>query len=276
MPDQGPNRLEKTLALLFRPISKLLIKNEIPIQNAYEALKRSMVDVALDDGDVTDSHVSMKTGLHRKDVKRLRADNGDVSPKKETISPIAAVMTLWVQSAPFKGAAGLGRDLLRQGTGEIPGFDDLVRASKVDLPAATILTEMLRQELVAVLPDGQLRLLTNTYIPKTDDATLAAFDATVSDHVRIAVENTTAGPDGARYFDQVVRYSHLSQASVDALEAEARTRAAAYLEALNAMAHALQSKDDEDGTSHSGRFVSGVFVAPTPEASPSADTEEGS
>lgn len=269
-----PNSLDKTLALLLRPISKLLIDNNVPIQNAIEALKRAMVSAAGESTETTDSHVSLKTGVHRKDVRRIRAETGEMSPGKRTISPIPLVMTYWAKTPPFCDSAGCPLDLPRFARTGVTSFDALVRASKVDLPPATVLGELLSQGLVAEQPDGTLRLLTTTYIPTTDSARLAAFDATMSDHIRIAVQNATSPADAPRDFDQVLRYSQLSEASVARLEAKARAAANDYLEALNALAHDLQQNDDTSGAAHKGRFVTGVFIAPTNGDDPEKGTDE--
>lgn len=265
MPDTDKENLEKLLGLLMRPLSKLLIQNDIPIQEAVEMLKRSMVDTALTTPEVTDSHVSLKTGVHRKDVRRLRADKGGDAVKNLPINPVALVLTRWANSEMFQTKDGKSRPLTRA------TFDDLIRTSKIDLPPATVLSEMFTQELVREDDDGLLHLLTQTYLPKTDAAALAAFEATMSDHLRIAVENTIENDTGTKNFDRVLRYSQLSQASVDQLEKTARADAAAYLEKLNTLAYQLQVEDDGKPPEHRGRFVSGVYIAPVPDP----DQEDG-
>jgi len=221
-------------------------------------------------GRETDSYVSMMTGLHRKDVKRLRRDISN-APKRLALAPMAAVMSRWANLKPFGDGRGHPRPLARYREGGAANFEDLVRACKVDIPAATVLAEMDRQELIAVGPEGMLTLLNTTFVPRTDDAALAALEATLSDHLRVAVENAVAHKDEPRQFDRVVRYSHLSPASVASLEAAARDRATNYLEELNALALELQKQDDASGQAHRGRFVSGIYVAPV---SVSEDPEE--
>ncbi|MGB3316000.1 MAG: hypothetical protein WBB85_16485, partial [Albidovulum sp.] len=57
---------------------------------------------------------------------------------------------------------------------------------------------------------------------------------------------------------RVVRYSHLSQASVESLTGEAETKAQALLEEINRMAQDLQHRDrDLSGTN---RFAFGAYV----------------
>lgn len=262
--DTNTERLERTLASVLRPLSKIMIKNNFSVQMGIETLKRALVGSALDGTDATDSLVSLKTGVHRKDVKRLRSDIEDGSPAKFPIQGLAMVLATWTQQKPFSNGTGGGRPLARKRNGDTPGFDELIRASKVDLAAATVMNELQAQDLVTQHPDGAIELRATAFVGKTGDAALEAFEATIADHVRIATENVLTPPGEPRQFDQVLRYSHLSDASVTQLEETARAMAADYLGTLNALAHKLQSQDDASGNLLNGRFVTGVFVAPTP------------
>lgn len=270
MQSEKSDRLARTLQLIFIPVSKLLIRYNIPFRSAVEALKVALVSSASSDPQASDSLISLKTGIHRKDVRRLRDASGLEVKRKPPISSIAIVMSAWFTRTEFVNSDRKPRLLVRKTGTADPGFDDLVRLCKVDLAPATVLAELKAQELVAQHPDGNIELLSKTFLPATDDAALEAFDATISDHIRIAVENTTAASGAPRQFDQVVRYSHLSEQSVKDLEDVARERARAYLEDLNTMALKLQMADAETGADQSGRFVSGVFVAPTT----TSDTED--
>ena len=257
MSETNNNKLTKVLVTIFQPISKILIKNEIPIQRVVEILKRSLVETATQNAKVTDSYVSLKTGVHRKDVRRFRAAESSPATKKLPTSPIALLLTKWTQTEIFCASDGKPRALSR---GE---FDELVRHSKVDLPPATVLSELLAQTLVRQDDTGQLQLLSATYLPKTDAAALSAFEATITDHLRVAVDNTLTNDTDTKAFDRVLRYSHLSQSSVEQLENYARERGQTYLEELNELAHELQKRDDLDGETHRARFVSGVYIAPS-------------
>lgn len=252
--------MERILASILAPVSKLLIKNNIQLPNVIETLKSSMVQGAIAEGAETDSLISLKTGVHRKDVKRIRAAIGTGSTEKYPIKGLAIVLSHWANNKRFCDTDGQPR-VLHRNTKD--GFDTLIKVSKVDLAAATVLTELSAQNLIAQHDDGGIELLSTTVIAKTGEAALKTFEATVTDHLRVATSNVLSQPGTPRDFDQVVRYSHLSGASVARLEAEARKLGREYLEHMNAMAHRLQSEDDAQGNLSNGRFVAGVFVAPS-------------
>ncbi len=260
MSSDTQSKVEKILASILAPVSRLLIKNNTSLPSAVESLKSCLVEAAIEEGADTDSLISLKTGVHRKDVKRLRAVSNANSSEKSPTKGLAIVLSLWTNDDRFQDGKGNARILYRNTE---DGFDTLVRASKVDLAPATVLRELAAQNLVLQHTDGGIELLSSTFIAQIGDAALKAFEATVSDHLRVATNNVLSAPGMPRDFDQVVRYSHLSDASVASLEAEARKLAGEYLAHMNAMAHRLQSEDDAAGTFSNGRFVSGVFVAPS-------------
>ncbi len=270
MQDDDQSQLEKTIAQVLRPLTVLMVENGVTIQSAVEILKRTMLDVAETDRDASDSHISLKTGLHRKDVKRLRAQAVKSSPTKTAISPLAAILSHWAHVAPFCSAPGEPAPLPRGGHSDA-GFEALVRHSKVDMAAGTVLAELQKQDLVEIDADENVVAKATAYLPRTDAARLAALDATVSDHLRIAIENATSGADDRKSFDRALRYSHLSGASVETLETAARAAALQYLTELNDLAQRLQARDDADAAQHVGRFVSGVYIAPTP---PNSEDED--
>ena len=232
-----------------------MISNDISLQNAVETLKMSLVKTLSDQPNVSDSHISLKTGVHRKDVRRLRAESAPGTAKKSFVPPVVLVMNTWSKSERFQLPDGSPRALSRQ------EFGELIRLSKVDLPRATVLSEMIAQKVLN--DDGEnLHLVSSVFVPNTSDAAIAAFEATILDHLRIAVDNTISAQQEAKAFDRAVRYTNLSDASVQKLEAHARTSAMKYLNDLNDMAYTLLQADDKEGANHTGRFVSGAFIAP--------------
>lgn len=258
--------MRDTLVTLFEPLAQMMISRGVTLGTATEVLKQALVGAVemMEESRPTDSKISLRTGLHRKDVKRLR-DQTPSQPGKPKLNAAARAISRWVHDPRFCQPDKTPRDLSRHGEPAEPGFDDLVRAAKIDLPPATVLAELAEQQLVELLPDGELRLLATTYLVREgDDVTLRAFEATVIDHLRAATHNLSAKEGEARCFDRAVRYSHLSRDSVDFLEQEARDQAQHLLEKINALAYDLQQKDADQAHANDGKFVLGAYVRPTP------------
>jgi len=149
---------------MLRPITRAMIANGVTVGEATEALKHALVLSASDGADedgkrLSDSKVSLKTGIHRKDVRRLRADT-PAQPRRQKLNAATLTIGVWTTAEDYVSETGTPRALERS------EFNDLIRTARVDLPPATILTELTSQNLVSVDEDGKLNLQTNSFIGK--------------------------------------------------------------------------------------------------------------
>ena len=76
MIEQNP-KLQSALRRIFKPIVRLMIGNGVHLALVIDLFKELYVEVAEhqmtgSQKKLTDSHISVMTGVHRKDVKRLR------------------------------------------------------------------------------------------------------------------------------------------------------------------------------------------------------------
>ena len=139
-------RKVKHLARYSLPLAKLMIDTGTPLSEAVEMLKAALVETVLErDPGASASHVSLVTGVHRKDIKRL--ENATAAPVKSTSA--ARVLTLW-QNDPNFLENDTPRDLPRSGD---DGFDALVRRSKVDAAPATVLSLLIDAGSVEMADD---------------------------------------------------------------------------------------------------------------------------
>ena len=86
--------LLKALDTLLRPLIKLLLSFQITYPQLINILKSIYVDVAESDFKVngrrqSDSRITLLTGVHRKDVKRLREETETSEFKPVTASNIS-------------------------------------------------------------------------------------------------------------------------------------------------------------------------------------------
>lgn len=260
----GPkDPFEIALADLLIPLAKAMVARGVTVATATEALKKALVTAAEESSEdgLSDSKVSALTGIHRKDVKRLRNDDETV-PAKRSSSAAALVISYWSTSPEFQKQDNGPRDLTRKGQGDQPGFDDLVRLARIDMAPGTVLQTLLDQKLVAVLEDGAYRLLSDAFVPTAGSAEqVAAYRATLSAHLAAATHNLIADEKTPRHFDRAVRYSHLSAASVEELRVLSSEKAQQLLQTINTRARQLQEQDGDDN--QTGRFVAGSYILPT-------------
>ena len=235
---------EHSLAAIITPIARIMIENGIVLSDAVEILKMALVQVSLaDDPNASASHISLRTGVHRKDIKRM--ERRDPSPERAIAA--ARVLTRW-QNDPAFSTDGIPRSLVRGGD---DGFDALVRASKIDAAPATVLSLLIAAGNVTQ-ENGTLEFVHSAVVPQDRAEKLRAAVATLVPHL-----TTTAGniSGDAPQMDQAVRYSHLTKEAIAALQEEGAKLAKDMLQTINKKANDLQQA--EEG---SNLFVLGAFM----------------
>ncbi|WP_170333564.1 DUF6502 family protein [Ruegeria arenilitoris] len=265
MPTNSKPPLESALAALLEPLAQAMVAHGVTVGSATEALKKALLTAAEQSSDaaLSDSRASLLTGLHRKDVKRLRNLDED-TPERRSCSAAALVISHWATSPEFQDESGDPRELTRKGGEDGPGFDDLVRLARIDMAPGTVLKTLLDQNIVEQNGAGGLRLLTHAFLPSGGGAEqVAAYQATLSVHMMAATQNLLAEPGAARNFDRAVRYSHLSAESIEELRRISDERAQTLLQDINALARKLQDHDHKGG--HTGRFALGAYILPSPD-----------
>jgi len=253
---------------ILRPLIKAMIAHGITLPAVLSVLKQVYVEVAVDsfglDGKpITDSRVSMLTGVHRKDVRTVR-ERGVPATAPPGLSVGATVVGRWLGDPRFVDAAGKPRALARAGGSA--SFNALVAEASVDIRPRTVLDELLSQGLVAFDEAAdRVTLLVDAFVPRNDSpAIFDFFESNLHDHAAAATDNLLAASGKAPYLERAVYYNGLRPVSVDALEGAARQLAANALAELNAQALTLQAGDRDDAGA-AERFRFGVYFYRAPQ-----------
>ncbi len=264
MREDRTEQFQQTLSRLLRPIARAMIAHGVTLNAATEALKSALYNAATDlsakDEKVTDSKISLRTGLHRKDVRRLR----EASPRPEKRSLTNActlAIAYWTSNDRFQTKAGTPRTLPRTGTRSRPGFDELVKTAKIDLPASTLLEALVAQDAVTRDADADTVTLVQTAFLASpqSEAMIAAYQKNLLAHLEAATENLLAKEGEPRKFERAAHFNQLSATSIKELDAEARRLSQNVLESLNRKALALQEKDATI-QGPKGRFSIGTYI----------------
>lgn len=252
---------KKILARLLRPIAKIMIAYNVTLNAAMDALKRALYDAATTDNDkITDSRISLLTGLHRKDVRRLR-ENPTEPGKRSLINAGSLVVGIWLANPQFQDKKNRPARLPRQGNDTVLGFNDLIRVSKVDIPVSTLLEAMIEEKVVEYNDTtDKLTLITGAFLATSDDnLKLNAFEKNLSAHLDAASWNLLKNESDAARFERGLHVNKLSASSAIALEDEAKKLTQNVLEVLNAKALALQEQNSDD-TNNTHRFSIGAYI----------------
>jgi Family of unknown function (DUF6502) len=161
------------------PLVKLLLHRGISYPLLAEAIKSVFVGVAeaefpLRGKAETDSRISLLTGIHRRDVKRLRLDRRrqralamEPTPPSRSSSPVGAetslsarVIAVWTGLPSYLDEAGGPRPLPRLARkGGEQSFESLVQSLSKDTRPRALLDEWLRRGVVSI--DAQDRVHLN-------------------------------------------------------------------------------------------------------------------
>lgn len=257
---QPPPRLIEAARKVLAPLVRVFIAHGMNLTLVVELLKGVYLEVAqrhfrLEKGRMTDSRLSVLTGVHRKDVKRLREQgkDGEVAPRGASLG--ARVIGLWTGDAAYRDQQGRPRDL------EHPQFEALVESVSKDVRPRTILDEWLRQGLVEWRETAQgrrLHLCDTAFVPSGDLDELAWYlGRNLHDHAAAAASNLLG--EGPPRLERAVFYPGLTAASVAELDELARAEASASLQRLNqAILERLARDRGRADADH--RFCYGVYA----------------
>lgn len=251
-------RLQAPLARVLRPLVRLFIRCGITFPSLCALLRELYVNVAeydfaLPGKEQTDSRVSLLTGIHRKEVARLRGAGAPVSVVPVAVSRTSRIMARWLSAPDFTDAEGRPLPLAR--IGETASFEALVASVTRDVRPRAVLDEWRDRNLVTIDADDRVVLTEAAFVPSGgSDQQLYYFGRNLHDHVAAAVENVLNPTP--RFMERAVHYDGLSKELAESLEARSRDLAMDALKAANRDANAA-CDTDAGGT---WRWNFGVYV----------------
>lgn len=259
-----PRALLAALKRLARPLVRLLLDHQITWPALATLLRESYVEMAdrefsLEGKAQTTTRVSLLTGIHRKEVRRLREEGGEGEAIPAAASLGAQLVARWTGDPRFHDEAGQPRRLPLRGAEE--SFESLVESVSKDIRSRAVLDEWLRLGVVEVDSDECVALNRAAFVPERGFEEKAFFfGRNLRDHIAAAARNLRG--DEAPLLERSVFYDELSRESVEELETLARELGEHALGELNRRAFALQQRDetrDADAADRATRMTFGVF-----------------
>lgn len=236
-----PDEQHAALALrearvLMAPVVRWLLRHGVNYGAFAEMLKASFVAMAREELSragvrLTDSAVSVVSGVHRKDVRSL-GDAPEQAPVPRCVPLASQLLELWAGDSRFRGPDGRPGALPRSGPGD--SFEALAREISTDVHPRTLLSELLRFGLV-VLEGNMVRMQerSSAAAPGIQQST-ALFSIDAADHIAAAVHNLTQADP--KFLVQSVTVDGLSSHSADQLHGVARSLWAEAFETMLAKA----------------------------------------
>jgi hypothetical protein len=215
--------LQAALARLLAPLAQLAVARGVPFSALDELLRTAVVSTAHAAHPGLPEHrrasrISAATGLNRREVNRLMAQQLDAAarhaPSAPARSPAAMVFAHWRNSPAYRKGGTRGGPRVLPRTGPAPSFESLAQEVTRDVHPRALLEELLRLRLAAHDPvRDTVALARQAFVPRGDAERLAHWlGANVGDHLQAAVNNTLG--HRPEHFEQAIAASGLSAQSV--------------------------------------------------------------
>ncbi len=220
--------------VLMAPVATWLLRHGAAYPAFAEAMKAVFLEAARGELEgaqaatnpsITQSALSMLSGVHRKDVRALSELKPPAAATARVSLP-SQVFTRWLTEKRYRNVDGTPRTLTRTAPAQAAkssrklSFEGLCRELSNDVHPRAVLDELLRLGQV-VLDGDHVSVAAQAFIPAAKlDAMNALFAANTADHVAAAVSNITG--NAPKFLEQSIFADGLTAQSVDVLHAAAR------------------------------------------------------
>lgn len=250
--------LHSAIKQLLKPLMRFLINKQITLPTLLEVVKSAYVEVAekdfaIGDKPATDSRINLLTGVHRKDVKRLRDQNLEHKPS-ERLSINSLMLASWMGEEPYC-IKGTPQSLSING--EI-SFESLANEySRQNIHPASIMESWLQMGWIQKDENSNLHLnLEALQDNQLNEDQLYFFAQNLADHIATSTGNLISKQ---KNFERAVFYNKLSKSSLLILKRSAKEQSMQVLKELNSQALALQKRDKKEAGPHY-RFRLGSYL----------------
>jgi hypothetical protein len=209
MAESVKDHLREALALMLKPLVRLMIAQGITHAEFSETTKEVYVETALrhfeDAGRVNKSRVAILTGLTRKEVKNVIDRTLEETQTEKTYSRPERVLTGWFSDPKYTGPYGIPLELPYESVqSDSPSFVQLVKEYSGDMAPRQMLNELLVSGSVvevegrykAVRRIYKFSALSPEFIKRLGEVGYRVFST--------AAKNIDKQMEGSGYFDRMV------------------------------------------------------------------------
>ncbi len=245
------SKVLKAIEYLLFPLVRLVIARSISYGSLTDIIKFVMVKEAehqlklKSTETISDSRISIVTGIHRREVKRVRGMKvNDVSIYEPSLA--SKVVARWAGEKQLQSKDGSKPLPRKKPTPDGFDFEDLVKSINTDVRPRVVLEELINRGLVTVNENDDLQLHPEKLALKQDqEETLHYLSLNIHDHLATAVQNLSNLDN--KQLDRCVHYHGLNQEAIDKLSSLAEKHAMEVLIAINKEALALSNDPQYTG-----------------------------
>ena len=265
-----PAGLKDHFAAAIRRMLKPVLRQLVAYGVTYPALDQMIREIYVETAEqdfalahkrATDSRVALLTGLNRKEIARLRQPGRRESERVEVEdTALTRVIGRWMGGPPFSDARGRPRVLPYESNhSKTATFSRLVRERGIDLPARSILDELIRTGVVEMDDEARVHLKQEANVPTGDLEGKLTLLASDPGELFTTIVNNVENPDKP-WLQRKVVYDNIGSDALDTLRESARATGEEFIRRANVL---VASKDrdrspDAPGGNRS-RVVMGVY-----------------
>jgi len=243
-----PEAIVAALRRVLRPIVRLLIAQGITLPFMTSLLKSLYVETAaeefaLDGRRPTDSRLTLLTGVHRKDIRRLLRAPAPPPAAPPGLTLGTWIVARWLSDPAYVNRRGAPRALPRtQSKGGELSFAALVESVSKNVRARSVLDELVRLGIVEVDADDVVHLVVRGFVPGKELAAKAFyFGEALHDHLAAGVHNLRGATPAE--LERSVYYTELTPASIAKLRDLAERQGMKLLQDVNREGMSLEKAD---------------------------------
>lgn len=249
--------LEKAACKVLGPLVRVMLRNGVACGSFEEILRKVYVDEAFilagKEGKATISAVSAKTGLSRKEVKRLTDKKLEsTNDTGQKYNRAIRVISGWMNDERFSSVDGVPRVLDMEGNEK--AFSVLVKDYSGDIPTRAMF-DLLEKSGCVEKHDGKVHLVSHAYVPGNDPVDVINILGTDSRELMETVLYNMSSEAAQRKFQRKVSTHKLASAHVNEFQKYASRRSQSLLEELDGWL-----SEHETGNKSDSQYVSlGIY-----------------
>jgi len=209
MSETVKDHLRSALALMLKPLVRLMISQGVTHADFAETTKEVYVEIAIrhfaENHRVNKSKIAILTGLTRKEVKNVIDKALDNRGSEKRLSRPERVLNGWYSDPFFTGPYGIPLELpYEDADREAPSFVKLVRTYSGDMAPRQMLEELTRSGSIVEL-DSRYKVLRRVYEPVALSPELIGRLGEIGYRVfSTAARNIEKSEQGSGHFDRLV------------------------------------------------------------------------
>ena len=263
MTDGNQSTMNNTLRKILRPLVRMLLRNGVAYADFTTLVRQTFVDVAGEDFDLPGrkqsvSRISVLTGINRKEVKRLLETPHDAQSTTEN-NRAARVISGWMRDNTFHNDTGTPSSLSWGNTAALNGFEALVKKYSGDMPARSVLDELIRVGAVEMKKDNQVCLTSTGYVPTASNEELLRLSGEGVTDLLNTIDHNLSDDKSHTRLQLSVAYDDVPADGVETFRHLSREKSLALLTDLDSFL-ATQDRSVSPDIEGDGRYRTGIGI----------------